>query len=66
MLIKIQANIDSVCVYLVQMKQLKMQNDTEVLYWQLTFHKIVVTYDMLFQKSEQILVDLLRKYFFVD
>lgn len=46
------------------MKQLKMQNDTETLYWQIKFHKIVVTYDVLFQKTEQILVDLLRKYFF--
>lgn len=47
------------------MKQLKMQNDTETLYWQIKFHKIVVTYDVLFQKTEQILVDLLRKYFFL-
>lgn len=49
-------NTYKVCIYmymyiyiythtdLVKMKQLKMQNDTETLYWQLTFHKIVVTY----------------------
>lgn len=38
-----------------------MQRETGVLYWQLKFHKIFVTFYMLFQKSEEILVEYFKK-----